>query len=232
MNAPSVGQRVQPHLATADSPETRRDVVRVFFRYASPRILTAAALAALAARLVVGDWSFWDLTVVAGILAFWPVLEWLIHVFMLHYRPVQVFGRTFDFPLPQSHRAHHRNPWDLQLVFIPRHVFTYAVPLLLVVWFGAMPTTALALTAITFYLAMALHYEWTHFLVHTRYKPTSRFYRRLWRNHRLHHFKNEHYWFGVTMLGGDRLFGTAPAVDSVPSSPTCRTLGQEATLGV
>ena len=37
----------------------------------------------------------------------------------------------------------------------------------------------------------------------------------LWRNHRLHHCKNEHYWFGVTMLSGDRLLGTAPAVADV-----------------
>ncbi|MDX2168661.1 MAG: fatty acid hydroxylase family protein, partial [Deltaproteobacteria bacterium] len=50
-------------------------------------------------------------------------------------------------------------------------------------------------------------------------------YQRLWRNHRLHHFKNEHYWFGVTMLSGDRLLRTAPAVKDVETSPTARNLG-------
>ena len=31
---------------------------------------------------------------------------------------------------------------------------------------------------------------------------------------------------GVTMLSGDRLLGTAPARDAVPTSPTARTLGE------
>ena len=85
----------------------------------------------------------------------------------------------------------------------------------------------LAATAVAFYLIMTLRYEWTHFLVHTRYRPRSAYYRRLWRNHRLHHCKNENYWYGVTMLGGDRLLRTAPAVDSVTTSATCRSLGIE-----
>jgi len=59
-----------------------------------------------------------------------------------------------------------------------------------------------------------------HLLVHTRYRPRTALYRRLWRNHRLHHFKNERLWFGVTMLGGDRLLGTAadPAAVSARAS--------------
>ena len=38
-------------------------------------------------------------------------------------------------------------------------------------------------------------YEWCHYLIHTDYKPKTAVYRAIWRNHRLHHFKNEHYWF-------------------------------------
>jgi hypothetical protein len=49
----------------------------------------------------------------------------------------------------------------------------------------------------------------------------------LWRYHRLHHFKNEHYWQGVTMHLGDRVLGTLPDHTKVPTSPTCRTLGVE-----
>jgi hypothetical protein len=46
-----------------------------------------------------------------------------------------------------------------------------------------------------------------------------------------HHYENEPFWYGVTRLGDDRRLGTAPAVEGVPTSPTCRRLGQEATLG-
>jgi sterol desaturase/sphingolipid hydroxylase (fatty acid hydroxylase superfamily) len=75
------------------------------------------------------------------------------------------------------------------------------------------------------FFSLALNYEWVHFLIHTAYVPRTRFYRRLWRNHRLHHYKNEHYWYGVTMLSGDRLLQTLPIAD-VPRSETCRMLAR------
>jgi len=90
----------------------------------------------------------------------------------------------------------------------------------------------LVATGVLAYFALSLHYEWVHFLVHTRVMPRTALYQRLWRNHRWHHFKNEHYWFGVTMLGGDRLLGTAARREVVPTSATSRTLGQDTTLGV
>ena len=69
------------------------------------------------------------------------------------------------------------------------------------------------------------HYEWVHLLVHTRYRPRSRYYRRLARNHRLHHYRNEDYWLGVTSNLGDRLLRTYPTHKTdVPLSPTARTL--------
>ncbi|MFU8803704.1 MAG: sterol desaturase family protein [Bradymonadaceae bacterium] len=74
---------------------------------------------------------------------------------------------------------------------------------------------------------LSLIYEWTHFLVHTNDRPKTAFYRRLWQSHRLHHFKNENYRYGVSMLSGDRLLGTQPDHHEVETSPTCRTLGRE-----
>ena len=46
----------------------------------------------------------------------------------------------------------------------------------------------------------------------------------VWR-HRLHHYKNEHYWFGVTSTVGDHLLGTTPEQSTVTKSATARTLG-------
>jgi sterol desaturase/sphingolipid hydroxylase (fatty acid hydroxylase superfamily) len=47
----------------------------------------------------------------------------------------------------------------------------------------------------------------------------------VWRNHRLHHYKNEHYWFGVATPGtADRLLGTFPEQSEVETSPTVRAL--------
>jgi hypothetical protein len=196
----------------------------VFLRFGSPRILLGVLAVSLAVRASLGGFSAWDLVPIVGLLLLWPLNEWLIHVFILHARPRRVLGRTLDFHVPREHRKHHRDPWKLELLFIPLRAFPYTLPPLVFLWYAVTPSAALAWTGIVAHLALALHYEWVHFLVHTRVTPRTRHYRRLWKNHRRHHFKNEHYWFGVTMLSGDRWLGTGPAHDSVPTSPSCRAL--------
>jgi sterol desaturase/sphingolipid hydroxylase (fatty acid hydroxylase superfamily) len=82
------------------------------------------------------------------------------------------------------------------------------------------------LTAWLLAAAGLLHYEFVHLMVHTRYRPHTRYYRGLARHHRLHHFRNERYWLGVTSNSGDRLMRTLPADrGDVPLSDTARTLG-------
>jgi hypothetical protein len=206
------------------SPRTLREALPVFLAHASPRVLIVCLSLAIATRIAVGDFSAWDLAPLAAILVYWPIQEWLIHVFILHAKPRTIFGRSFDGRVPRKHRAHHREPWRLELLFIPTHSFVYSIPILIGLWWLVTPTLELALTGITAHFALALHYEWVHFLVHTRVQPRSAYYQRLWKNHRRHHFKNEHYWYGVTMLGGDRLLGTAPDLAAVPTSKTARNL--------
>jgi hypothetical protein len=106
-----------------------------------------------------------------------------------------------------------------------------AVPLVLaagalVVWplAGELTVGPFVTAALTGYALIAI-YEWTHFLIHTAYRPRSRAYRTVWRTHRLHHFKNERYWHGITNTVADRVFGTLPDHREVERSPTARTLG-------
>jgi len=88
------------------------------------------------------------------------------------------------------------------------------------------PLLATYLTALLAAYVTLAHYEWTHLLVHTRYRPKNRYYKRLEANHRLHHYRNEHYWLGVTSNLGDRVLRTLPNDKSdVPLSDTARTLG-------
>jgi sterol desaturase/sphingolipid hydroxylase (fatty acid hydroxylase superfamily) len=213
------------------SPQGLREALSVFLRHASPRILITALALALLARGLAGDFGPADLVPIALLLLLWPLQEWLIHVCVLHWRPRRLLGRTLDFAVPRSHRAHHADPTDLSLVFIPLHSYVYTLPLLLLFWLTVSPSVPLALTGLAAYLVLALHYEWVHFLVHTRWKPRWRPYRALWLHHRLHHYKNEHYWFGVTRRGADRWLRTLPVGDAVPTSPTCRTLHEADAAG-
>jgi hypothetical protein len=205
-------------------PGTIRAALPVFLRHGSPRVFLVALVLALAARVAVGGVGWTDLLPIAGTILYWPLQEWLIHVFILHWKPRKLFGRTLDFAVPRAHRAHHGDPWDLGLVFIPLHSFLYSLPILVATWFLITPSARLALTGLCLFLLLGLHYEWIHFLVHTRVWPKTKLYQRLWRNHRLHHFKSEQHWYGVTMLSGDRLLRTSPPPQDVPVSLTARTL--------
>ena len=92
------------------------------------------------------------------------------------------------------------------------------------VWLLLVGPRRAAVTAMATYSSMALLYEWTHFLVHTGVPPRSAFAKRVRRNHRLHHFRNEAYWLGFTWPDVDRWLGTEPDPASVPRSPTAMDL--------
>lgn len=207
--------------------ESLGDAVRVFVRHPSPWLIGTTATAATIAKLLVGGWSLWDLGVALGIVAFWPIQEWLIHVFILHFKPVEAFGREWDMHVAVEHRRHHREPWDLDNVFVPTRTIVTGVllglPLFLAVWWATLPIE-IGLTAVATFFMFGMLYEWAHFLIHTGYKPKSEWYRKLWRNHRLHHFKNENYWFGVSRIGGDKLLGTDPDPKAVEKSSTVRDI--------
>ena len=157
----------------------------------------------------------------AALVALFPVIEWVIHVAILHWRPRRLGPVAVDSLLARKHREHHADPRDLPLVFIPWQVLVWLLPAYVVVALLAMPTLAGALSLLVSVYGLKFGYEWTHYLVHSDYRPQSRWFRSVWRNHRLHHYKNEHYWFTVTTAGtADRLFGTYPDPGTVQTSPT------------
>lgn len=212
-------------LAAADSPRTLREALGAFFRFPSPLILLTATLAFLALRIYLGDWRIWDAVAFAVPCLIWPFLEWSLHRYVLHIKPFHVFGVRVDPGFAQKHRAHHREPWIQWLVFLPPLVHLLAAPPLAALAFVLAPSPALAVSGLAGLFWIALIYEWTHFIVHTRIQPKSRFGQRVFRNHRMHHFRNENYWYSFTVPPIDSVLGTGPSYDEVPRSETCRTLG-------
>jgi sterol desaturase/sphingolipid hydroxylase (fatty acid hydroxylase superfamily) len=176
-------------------------------------------------RTAVGDWRLSDLWGPVVLVAMFPVLEWVIHVFILHWRPRKVVGVKVDSELARDHRRHHADPRDIPLVFIPWRsligviIGYYAISLL------AFPRLGQGLSFMLTLATVGLLYEWTHYLIHSDYRPNTKMYKAVWRNHRLHHYKNEHYWFTVTTTStADRLFGTYPDPATVPTSATAKNL--------
>ncbi|HEU4514643.1 MAG TPA: sterol desaturase family protein [Nocardioidaceae bacterium] len=202
-----------------------REARRAFLRHPSPWLIGGLLAFAVVARVLAGDYRWTDALVPVVLVATFPLVEWVIHVFVLHWRPRHVGPVEVDSLLARKHREHHADPRDIPLVFIPWPVFLWLIPAYLVVAFLVFPRDGLGLSFLVSVAALGMVYEWTHYLVHSDYRPRSRAYRAVWRNHRLHHYKNEHYWFTVTTAGtADRLLGTHPDPSEVETSPTVRAL--------
>jgi hypothetical protein len=201
---------------------TLKDAARLFAKHASPRILLMASVVVVAARIALGRWSLADAIVAGGLLALQPFTEWLIHVYILHVQPGR--GRlsdALDRAAGLAHRLHHKDPYDLRWQFIhPRVVVGGLVFDAAVV---AVFRTPSALTFVVVAVVLTASYEWVHFLIHTDVPARHAPYKQLHRAHRLHHYRNEAYWLGVTNHLGDRVLRTYPAKDDVPVSPTAVT---------
>jgi hypothetical protein len=238
------GTAIDRYTAPAGSVPTRArtgsaelgDCRRAFLRQPSPPYLLGAVAVALALRVVQGGWSWRDALLAAGLLAATPFVEWLIHVYLLHSPPVEFRGRRLEMLTAREHRAHHEAPSVLSGVLLPVYgVLIFLAMIAAVNWglsFGLEallggPRLAYATTGVFVSYAILAAYEWTHFLIHAPYKPHGRYFKAIRRNHRLHHFKNERYWFGVTSTLGDRVIGTLPDQRSVPRSDTARSLPAE-----
>ncbi len=221
----------------ADALRTKREIAVAFIGRGSPRILSSLVVVGLAIRVAIGRWGWADVAVVALTIIAVGFVEWYLHRFVLHAAPDAWMSRTLG--TGNGHREHHLDPPELDwlllraidaavfAVMIAAFTSLWAIP---VVWLFAQVFTVEAVAApvitaiVAAHLALA-HYEWTHLLAHTRYRPRTRFYRRLSMNHRLHHFRNERYWLGITSNLGDRVLGTYPATkNDVPLSDTARTL--------
>ncbi len=217
--------RVRNQARTKRRGMTLTDAAREFWRHPTPWLLACAVIAAVVARIAIGDWRWSDAVLPLVVLAVFPFVEWMIHIFVLHWRPRRILGLTIDPVLARKHREHHVDPRIVTLIFIPMQSLIGAFVATMIVGLVVIPRTGLGVTFLVTVFAIGMVYEWTHYLVHTDYKAKHSLYRAIWRNHRLHHFKNEHYWYAVTSPGvADRALGTYPDPQDVPTSPTARNL--------
>ncbi len=228
---------IAPPTRTADlrssDLRTKRETFGVYIRRPSARVFLLVAVVLVAVRPFAGGLGRGDLLVIAATALLAGPIEWFIHEHLLHAE--EDAWTTRRLGTGTNHRQHHVDPTELDtllLTGLDAAVFVTVFGIFTAGW--VVPLVWITNSAIlgSFVTAWALaaiglaHYEWVHLLVHTRYRCTSRYYKRLARNHRLHHFRNENYWLGVTTNSGDRLLRTYPKQKTdVPLSDTARTLG-------
>jgi Fatty acid hydroxylase len=201
------------------------DAARSYVKHPTPWMIGTFLAGALVARIAAGDFQAGDLYLVPIMLVLFPFFEWAVHIGLLHWRPRRVAGITVDFLLARKHREHHADPRDLPGVFIPWQVMLWLLPAYVLIALLAFPRPGLGLTFLVGLGVLGSAYEWTHYLIHSDYRPRTALYRAIWRNHRLHHYRNERYWFTVTTAGtADRVLRTYPDPQVVAPSRTAKAL--------
>ena len=79
-------------------------------------------------------------------------------------------------------------------------------------WMLPLP---LALSATLGYAGAGLFYEWSHFIVHTRVRFSSAYWKNMKDHHIRHHLVDSNYWLGFSVPAIDSLFGTNPNVQEI-----------------
>lgn len=146
-----------------------------------------------------------DALVFGATVLFWSVQEHFLHQKVLH--------STQDWIGKQIHQGHHDKPYY--------HISIDPASLLLVWMMVAhmvlrlLLPLPLALTATLGYCLAGLFYEWAHYIVHTKVRFKSGFWKRVKDNHMRHHMVDHDYWFSFSLPWIDDLFGTNPPVKQV-----------------
>jgi sterol desaturase/sphingolipid hydroxylase (fatty acid hydroxylase superfamily) len=153
-----------------------------------------------------------DAAVAGALVALMPFVEWLVHSRLLHAKAIQWRGRGRLPAAARAHAAHHADPRNERLIVTPPPALLPLLPLLCVA--GLLPSWSLRSTAVAVLTLLVLATEWVHFLVHAQNSPKSAWLRRRSKAHRLHHYRNDGYWFGLTSAIADALMGTAPRRES------------------
>lgn len=136
-----------------------------------------------------------------GVLS-WTFFEYLMHRFAFHFIADNPRMQRFIYVL---HGNHHEYPRDKERLFMP------PVPSLIIAsLFFSLFYSLLGTSVFMFFpgfLLGYLMYGTMHFAIHA-WNPPYKWMKPLWRNHHLHHYKNEHQGFGVSTTLWDRIFGT------------------------
>ncbi len=210
-------------MTAKDSPDTLAKAFAYFIRHPNVYVFGGSGLLALALRIQYGHWHIADLLIAAFIIIGWPFMEWRLHISLLHMKPTKIFGKKFYPDVAKKHREHHMEPWKLELVFLMPYVML-AIPVVYLIA-NLLFDYEQALTVCAVGYLMTVFYEWNHFITHTRVQAKSSWFKTIFMNHRLHHFKNERYWYGFSAQWVDQIYKTAPEPSTVESSENCKTLG-------
>lgn len=137
-----------------------------------------------------------------GGMFFWTFFEYIAHRFIFHWISENEKAKRVVYVL---HGNHHEYPRDRERLFMP------PIPSLIIsaLIFGLMFLMMQQFVFVFFpgFIFGYLLYASMHYAIHA-WNPPFKWMKPLWRNHHLHHYKDEEKGFGVSTTLWDRIFGT------------------------
>ncbi len=149
----------------------------------------------------------WLAVVILSFFTVWPLVEMVLHKYVFHMNVNSTWKKLLHFAL---HGVHHVNPHDLTRLVMP---FTASVPIATIIWYILMLVTwdnkPLMQAIMCGILLGYVKYDLTHYMLHA-VKPedlpkwipemSAKWYKKLYAQHRSHHFTDHTKDFAVSYL--------------------------------
>ena len=137
-----------------------------------------------------------------GGIFFWTFFEYLAHSFAFHWIAESPKAQKITYIM---HGNHHHYPRDRDRLFMPPVPSIILAVLIFSVQYFSMG--AYVFSFFPGFMLGYLLYASMHYAIHA-WNPPFKWMKPLWRNHHLHHYKNEERGFGVSSTLWDLVFGT------------------------
>lgn len=138
---------------------------------------------------------------------FWSFFEYCIHRFAFHFVAESERATKIVYII---HGNHHEYPRDRERLFmppVPSLIIATIVFSLQYFLFSLFDTSGYVFAFFPGFMLGYLMYGTMHYAIHA-WNPPFKWMKPLWRNHHLHHYKNDHMGFGVSSTLWDHVFGT------------------------
>ncbi len=132
----------------------------------------------------------------------WTFFEYIMHRFIFHTVAESKWGKKLMYLL---HGNHHHYPRDRDRLFMPPVPSIIISFIIFSVMYSLMKTNAFMF--FPGFMFGYLLYGTMHYAIHA-WNPPFKWMKPLWRNHHLHHYKNDHHGYGVSSTLWDHVFGT------------------------
>lgn len=142
-----------------------------------------------------------------GGIFFWTFFEYFIHRYAFHFIAESERAKKIVYIL---HGNHHEYPRDRERLFMPPVPSLIIAGLVFCLMFLFLYVLGKHEYVFSFFAGFVLGYliyGSMHYAIHA-FNPPFKWMKPLWRNHHLHHYKEQEKGFGVSSTLWDHIFGT------------------------